>query len=128
MINGHLTQWLEEARQLWLQWVDEFQQHRQSVLAAATAIRAALPMTEWIRIAVVALVTAVITSQVTLAELKGEIKSIRTEREILVSKRSEQLAVSERRRDEQVNEIKRHVERMEAAVTMIQVQLAARKK
>ena len=117
MLNGHFTQWLEEARTHW-----------QSVLAASGVVKQALPMQEWIRIAVVALVTAVITSQVTLAELKGEIKSIRTEREILVSKRSEQLAVSERRRDEQVNEIKRHVERMEAAVTMIQVQLAARKK
>ena len=117
MINGHFTQWLEEARTHWGQ-----------VLAAGTVIRQALPMTEWIRIAVVALVTAVITSQVTLAELKGEIKSIRTERDILVGKRSEQLAVAERRRDEQVNEIKRHVERMEAAVTMIQVPLPATKK
>lgn len=117
MINNH-----------WQQLMDEARNHWQHMLAASTVIRQAFPLQEWIRIAVVALVTAVVTSQITLARLDERITALRNERVLLVTKRDEQLAMSERKRDEQVNEIKRHMERMEAAIVMMQVQLAGMKK
>lgn len=91
--------------------------------AAGGFMRSTFPFAELFKIAVVALVTAVATSQVTLAELKGEIRSIRSERDILVSKRSEQVAASEKRRDGQVDEIKRDIDRIESSISVIQVQM-----
>ena len=75
MLNGQFTQWMDEARQHW-----------QGALAASSVIKTALPFQEWIRIAVVAIVTAVVTSQVTLARLDerliaatSEIRDLRVE-------------------------------------------------
>jgi len=98
--------------------LDEGRHHWQHALAATTAIRQALPLQEWIKIAVVAVVTAVVTSQVTLARLDERInaldlrlKAVQIEREFII-----------RKRDEQVAEIRRQVERIEAAVVLIQIE------
>ena len=107
MTNGWLGELLNEARHHW-----------QHALAASTAVRAALPMQEWLRIGVVAVVTAVITSQVTVARLDERIikldermKAYQAEREFIM-----------RKRDEQVAEIRRQVERIEAAVASMQAE------
>lgn len=91
MINGHFSALLDEARSHW-----------QHILSAAGVVRQALPMMEWVKIAVVAVVTAVLTSQVTIARLDERIVSSLKEREILV-----------KRRDEQVRELKDRDQRIE---------------
>lgn len=106
MINGQLGQWIDEAAQHW-----------QHALAAATVIREALPMQELIRITVIAIVTALLTAQITIARLDERITAIRNERQILVEKRNEQVA-----------EVKRDIERLETAVNGLQVQIAGIKK
>ena len=99
-------------------WADEAMRHWQHALAAAAVIRQVLPPHEWVKIAVVAVVTAVITSQVTLARLDERMISIddrlnsaRLEREFII-----------RKRDEQVIELRRQVERIEAAVMQMQIE------
>jgi uncharacterized membrane protein (DUF106 family) len=107
MLNGQLQQWVDEASRHWQHW-----------LAASTTIRQALPFQEWIKIAVVAIVTAVITSQVTLVRLDERIKAledrmgaVQNERDFII-----------RKRDEQVSELKRQVDRIEAAITLHQIE------
>lgn len=107
MINGQWQALVEEARHHW-----------QHALSAAAAVRQVFPLQEWLKIAVVAVVTAVVTSQVTLARLDERInaldlrlKAVQIEREFII-----------RKRDEQVAEIRRQVERIEAAVVLIQIE------
>jgi uncharacterized membrane protein (DUF106 family) len=108
LINGG---WLS---QLW----DETLQHWQHALAAGAAIRQALPLQEWIKIAVVAIVTAVITSQVTLVRLDERIKALEDRMRAVQNERDFII----RKRDEQVSELKRQVDRIEAAITLHQIE------
>lgn len=73
-------------------------------IAAGAFIKAALPIQEWIKIAVVATVTAVVTSQITLARLDERINGMKAE----------------------IAEIKRDVDKIEIGVTDIRVQIARR--
>jgi len=113
VINGQWTQWLDEARNHW-----------QHALAAGAVMRQALPLQEWIKIAVVAIVTAVVTSQVTLARLDERVnaieermKAVQNERDFII-----------RKRDEQVAELKKQVDRIEAAVMLIQIDRGSAKR
>ena len=100
MLNGPFSaQWAEACH------------HWQHALAAAAFVRGALPLQEWVKIAVVAIVTAVLSSQVTIARLDERITAMQREREFI-----------ERKRDEQVAELKRQVDRIEAAVTLMQTE------
>jgi len=83
MINGH---WWEEARQHW-----------QHVLAALPVIKQALPMQEWIRIAVIAIVTAVVTSQITLARIEERISAGQQLRAEGIARRDLQITKLEQR-------------------------------
>ena len=108
MINGG---WFSH---LW----DETRHHWQSALAAGAVIRQALPLQEWIKIAVVAVVTAVVTSQVTIARLDERINAL----ELRIRERAAERDFIIRKRDEQVTEIKRDIERIEAAITLHQIE------
>jgi hypothetical protein len=107
LINGWWNGLLEEARI-----------HCQDTLAAAAVIRQVFPFQEWIKIAVVAVVTAVVTSQVTLARLDERIKGI--EERMVATQKERDFII--RKRDEQVAEIRRQVERIEAAVASMQAE------
>ena len=105
MINGHWQQWAEEARQHWHQ-----------ILTAGTVIKDALPVQEWIRTAVIALVTAVVTSQITIARLDERIialgdkfSSLRSERELII-----------KRRDEQVARVESKIDRLESSLRLVE--------
>jgi len=102
----------------WQALLDEAKNHWQYALAAASAIRQMFPFQEWVKIAIVAVVTAVITSQVTLARLDERIKGLdermktyQAERDFII-----------RKRDEQIIELRHQVERIEAAVTLMQTE------
>lgn len=97
MLNGH-----------WQSWVDEARHQVRYILVAATALKNAFPMTELIRLAVVALVTAVFTSQVTMARLDERINAISAQRTLLVQKRDEQVTEMKRQDElilQQLNEL-----------------------
>ena len=102
MINGQFGQWL-----------DEFLQHWHSMLAAGAFVKNALPLQEWVKIAVVAIVTAVVTSQITVARMDERLVAFKSERELLV-----------KTRDAQVVEIRKDVDRIEIIVQDIRVEIA----
>ena len=81
MINGQLGQWINEA-----------QQHWEHMATAGAAIKEVLSWPDLVRYAIVATAASVITTQITITELKGELKAIRGERDIIVQKRNEQVA------------------------------------
>lgn len=97
----------------------EWRENWHHALAAGAFIRHTLPMQEWIRIGVVALVTAVATSQVSLAELKTEVKALKSEREIIVKNRDSQLAdvkLREAERDRKIDILLQKVAAIEARI------------
>ena len=100
----------------WTALTQEAAQHWQHALAAGAAIRQAMPMQEWIKAAVIAVVTAVITSSVTIARLEERIDGIQAARAQMI-----------KQRDEQTQEIKRDIRRIEQAITDLQIQLAGRR-
>jgi len=102
--------------------------HWHFAFAAATAVRQALPMAEWIKIAVVAVVTAVITSQVTLARLDERITASAAAAVAATAASTAQRDLLVKKRDEQITEIKVKIERIEATLAAIQLKLAERKK
>ena len=106
MINGQIGQWIDEA-----------QRHWQHALAAAAAIRNALPAQKLIEIGVVSVVTAVLTSQITIARLDERINRLHSEREIYIKKR-----------DEQVAEIKRNIDDLQKDVRRIAIEHARMKR
>ena len=108
MINGQLGQWLDEARQ-----------HGHHVIAAAAAMREVLLMKEWIRVAVVAVVTSVVTSQVTIARLDERITALKNEREIIVRNRDGQMAELKARD----TELKGDIEKLTVLVRRIENQM-----
>lgn len=85
MINGLIGQWIEEARQ-----------HYQHVLAVASAVKGMFPMAEIIRMAVVAIVTSVATSQVTIARLDERITALHQMRAETIARRNEDIAEMKR--------------------------------
>ena len=115
MINGLLGQWLDEARSHWQHMLasgaaikEDAYQSWQHGLAAAAVIKQTLPFAEWIRIAVVALITAVVTSQITLARLDERITALTSEREIII-----------KNRDGQMSELKAHNAAQDAKLDML---------
>ena len=106
MINGQLGQLIDEARQHW-----------QSILSAGAFIKSALPLQELFKIAVVTIVTAVVTSQVTMARFDERLIAFKNERELIVKKR-----------DEQVIEIRKDVDKIQIIVQDIRVEIARIKK
>jgi multidrug efflux pump subunit AcrA (membrane-fusion protein) len=65
----------------------------------AGKVREALPPMEWVKIAVVAIVTSVLTSTVTIARLEERIDGLRIERKIIVEARDKQTRRIEQRLD-----------------------------
>jgi len=76
------------------------------VLAVAGAIKQALPLSEWVRVIVVAVVTAVLTMWTTTARLDERIVSIKAE----------------------ISEIKRDVDKIESTLVEMHKQLAGIKR
>ena len=103
MINGQLGQWLEEART-----------HGNHIVAMIGAVRDVFPLPEIVRLIAVAVVTAVVTSQTTIARLDERIVAGLKEREILV-----------RVRDEQIKKIEDRAQRIEDRLNIIALELAA---
>jgi hypothetical protein len=89
-----------------MDWLDEARTHWQHILAAAGAVRELFPVQELLRIVVVSLATAMLTSYVTVIRLDERITAIRNEREIVIKKR-----------DEQIIEIKSDIQRLENNLT-----------
>jgi len=105
MLNGQLAQWIDEARQHW-----------QHVMAASGMMRDVLPGKEWVRVAVVAVVTSVVTSQVTIGRLDERITALKNEREIIV-----------RNRNDQMNDIKRDIEQLQIMVMSLRLEMKTAK-
>lgn len=69
-------------------WVQE---HFPTFLAIAGQFRQALPITEWIKIAAVAVVTAVLTSFVTIARLEVKVDTLSQARQELTTRRDQDM-------------------------------------
>jgi len=110
MINGQIAQWLDELRL-----------HGQHMLAVASVVKVALPIHEWVRTVIIALVTAgvtaLVTSQITMARFDERLIAMKNERELIL-----------KRRDEQVLEIKKDIDRIESILQDIRIELARSKK
>ena len=90
----------------WAQWHGELTQHWQHALAAVSIVKDALAWPELLRYAIVATVTSVLMTQITLTEIKGELKSLVAQRDIIIKKR-----------DEQIVELKRDVTAIETIIS-----------
>mgnify|MGYP001581678820 CR=1 FL=1 len=65
----------------------------------AGKVREVLPLSEWVKIAVIAVVTSVLTSTVTIARLEERIDAMKTERRIIIDSRDKQTLRIEQRLD-----------------------------
>ena len=99
MLNGNMMHW--------------FHEHLPTIMASASAVRHALPVSEMIKIAVVAIVTALLTAMVTIARLEEKINAIQ-------DFRHQQIA----RRNLEVDKIERDVAEIKRQLLAISVQLA----
>jgi hypothetical protein len=128
MINGQFGAWLDEARQHW-----------QSAMAAGAFIKTVLPLQEWIRIAVVTGATAIVTSQITMARFDERLiasnekmlqlfAAMKSERELIVKKRDEQVMEVRKEADRQVVTLRNDVDRIEIIVHDLRVEIARIKK
>lgn len=106
MINGYFTQ-----------WIDEVQQHGQHALAAAAYLKQVVPWGELLKLGAIAIVTAVLTSNVTIAKLEAEQASSHRIREMQIKNRDAQIQrMDERdaRMEERLNQIAADVAALKA--------------
>jgi hypothetical protein len=94
MINGQFGQWIDEARQHW-----------QSILSAGAFIKSALSVQELLRVAVIAIVTAVLTTWTTTVELKAEIRAINQAREAQIARRDKEISAMHARDEKLIERV-----------------------
>ena len=99
MLNGNMMHW--------------FHEHLPTIMASASAVRHALPISELIKIAAVAVVTALLTAMLTIARLEEKVNSIHEFRQQQIT-----------RRNIEVDKIERDVAEIKRQLLQISVQLA----